>query len=122
MNDLAALYIESRKYGAAERLLNEALNSHTGSTINTWARYNRECLLGASLAGQRKYDEAEPLLLSGYEGMLQRRATIPWERRTALTRAAEWIVQLYDFWGKPEKAAEWREKLRITKPTTHLQH
>jgi hypothetical protein len=23
------------------------------------------------------------------------------------------IVQLYENWGKPEKAAEWREKLRM---------
>jgi hypothetical protein len=27
-----------------------------------------------------------------------------------LDRAREWIVQLYQAWGQPEKAAEWKKK------------
>jgi eukaryotic-like serine/threonine-protein kinase len=27
-----------------------------------------------------------------------------------LDRAREWIVQLYQAWGKPEKSAEWKKK------------
>jgi eukaryotic-like serine/threonine-protein kinase len=27
-----------------------------------------------------------------------------------LDRAREWIVQLYQAWGKPEKTAEWKQK------------
>jgi len=119
MMDLGALYIKTRKYAAAEPLLREALNSHAKSSTNTWVRYNCQSLLGASLAGQRKYAEAEPLLLSGYQGMLQREATIPWERRPALNYGAEWILELYESWGKPEKAGEWREKLQM-KAANHL--
>ena len=33
--------------------------------------------MGATLLGQKKYAEAEPLLLAGYEGMKQREAKIP---------------------------------------------
>jgi hypothetical protein len=40
--------------------------------------------------------------------MLQRQATIPADHQSDLQRAAEWIVQLYQDWGKPDKAAEWR--------------
>jgi serine/threonine protein kinase/tetratricopeptide (TPR) repeat protein len=112
MNDLAALYIRTRKYAAAEPLMREALNSYDRSS-NTWVRYNCQSLLGASLAGQRKYAEAESLLLSGYQGMLQRKTTIPWDRRPALNYGAEWILQLYESWGKADKAAEWREKLQM---------
>jgi eukaryotic-like serine/threonine-protein kinase len=115
INDLAELYREQGKYAQAQLLLREALNSHRKSNTNSWVRYHCQSLLGASLAGQKKYAEAEPLLLSGYEGMLQREATIPWGRRSALKHGAEWIVQLYQRWGKPEKAAEWREKLPVTK-------
>jgi hypothetical protein len=41
-----------------------------------WQRFRAESLLGASLAGQKKYAEAEPLLLEGYRGMLTRREQI----------------------------------------------
>jgi eukaryotic-like serine/threonine-protein kinase len=68
-------------------------------------------LLGASLAGQKKYAEAEPLLVSGYEGMRQRADTVPVYNRSQLEQAGKWIVQLYQDWGQPEKAAEWRAKL-----------
>jgi eukaryotic-like serine/threonine-protein kinase len=67
--------------------------------------------LGASLAGQGKYAESEALLVSGFQGMIDHQAMIPVEDRSALTQAGEWIVQLYDRWGKPEKAAEWRSKI-----------
>jgi hypothetical protein len=44
--------------------------------------------------------------------MAQREATIPFEDRLALAQAGERIVQLYESWGKPEKAAQWRVKLQ----------
>jgi len=34
-------------------------------------------LLGGALLGQKKYAEAEPQLLKGYEGMKNRKNTIP---------------------------------------------
>ena len=75
--------------------------------------HRARALLGATLAGQRKYADAEPLLLSGHEGMAARQAAIPFEiRSTALARASGWIVQLYRDWGRADKAAEWNEKLR----------
>jgi eukaryotic-like serine/threonine-protein kinase len=119
MNDLGGLYLKQRKYAAAERLLREALNSHDKGKTQTWVRYNCQSLLGASLTGEKKYAEAEPLLLSGYEGMLQRKATIPWERRSVLNNGSEWIIQLYENWRKPDKAAEWRENAGNEHPVAH---
>jgi tetratricopeptide (TPR) repeat protein len=112
MNDLAALYITKRKYAAAEPLLREALKAHARSGTNTWVRYHCMALLGASLAGQGRYAEAEALLLSGHQGMLERDTTIPWERRPALNYGALLIVQLYESWGRPDKAVEWLAKLQ----------
>jgi tetratricopeptide (TPR) repeat protein len=120
MNDLAALYIKTHKYAMAEPLLREALNSHDKSSPNSWVRYNCQSLLSASLAGQRRYAEAESLLLSGYQGMLLRKTTIPWERRSALNYGAEWILQLYESWGKPDGVVEWRDRLQM-KAADHLQ-
>jgi hypothetical protein len=41
-----------------------------------WQRFRAESLLGASLARQKKYFEAEPLLLEGYQGMVARKERI----------------------------------------------
>jgi hypothetical protein len=72
-------------------------------------RYWSLNLLGASLAGR---SEAESLLVSGYRGMMLREAAVPLEDRLVLTQAGELIAQLYKLWEKPEKAAEWRERLQ----------
>ena len=70
-------------------------------------------MLGASLVGQRKYAEAEPFLLQGYEGMKIREARIPAQSRSRLVEAGKRIVTLYNAWGKPDKAAEWMKKLGV---------
>jgi hypothetical protein len=64
-----------------------------------------------SLLGQKKYAEAEPLLRAGYEGMKQRETKIPANAKESLSEALERLVQLYDAWGRPEQANEWRQKL-----------
>ena len=66
--------------------------------------------MGASLAGQKKYAEAEPLLLEGYQGMVARKERMMIADWYHLDRAGEWIVQSYQAWGKPAKASEWKKK------------
>jgi tetratricopeptide (TPR) repeat protein/predicted Ser/Thr protein kinase len=121
MNDLALLYLNQRKDAQAEALLREALNSHEKGKTDTWVRYNCQSLLGASLAGQKEYAEAEGLLVSGYEGMERRTGTIPAANRFRLEQAGKQIVELYRNWGKPEKAAEWRKRWQGTRPASSTQ-
>src|SRR5262249_3750418 len=116
MNDLSLLYLNQGKNAEAEALLREALTSHEKANTNTWVRYNCQSLLGASLAGQQKYAEAEALLVSGYEGMTQRIGAIPAASQFFLEQAGKHIVELYQHWEKSEKAAEWRERSQATKP------
>ena len=68
-------------------------------------------MLGDSLLGQKKYTEAEPLLVSGYEGMKQRQDKIPANGRVRLKEALQRLVQLYEETGRPDQAAEWKQKL-----------
>jgi len=75
-----------------------------------WQGFFAESLLGAGLAGQKKYAEAEPLLIEGYQGMLDRKNRIEVPNWCHVDRAREWLVQLYQAWGKPGKAAEWKKK------------
>jgi hypothetical protein len=75
-----------------------------------WQTFRAESVLGASLAGEKKYAEAEPYLREGYQGMLTRKDRIDVPDRYHLDRAHEWLIQLYKAWGKSAKAAEWRKK------------
>ena len=69
-------------------------------------------LLGASLAGQDKFTEAEPLLLDAYNQMKDNAETIPNQYRDERIREAlERIVNLYESWGKPDEAAKYRALL-----------
>jgi len=77
-----------------------------------WERYRVKCAQGMSLASQKLYGQAEPLLVDGYQKMMERKGTIPADGRLELAQAGEGIVRLYRDWGKPEKANEWRQKLR----------
>ena len=71
-----------------------------------WTRFYTMSQLGGALLGEKKYAEAEPLLLAGYEGLKEREAKIPAVRRHCLIEATERLVQLYEVTGKKDKAAE----------------
>jgi hypothetical protein len=61
---------------------------------------------------QKKFAEAEPLLLSGYEGLKQREQQIPPAvRATRLKEALQRLVQLYEAKGRADQAAEWKQRL-----------
>jgi eukaryotic-like serine/threonine-protein kinase len=72
-------------------------------------------MLGGALLGQKKYAEAEPLLLSGYEGMKRRAATIAPPGRIRLTEAVQRLVALYEATGNKDAAARWRTELEKAK-------
>jgi tetratricopeptide (TPR) repeat protein len=108
--DLALAYLSQGKFTESEPLAREALEFNRKKQPDDWQRFRAESLLGASLAGERKYAEAEPLLLEGYQGMLARKDSIAVPERYHLDLAHRWLVQLYQSRGKPGKAAEWRKK------------
>ena len=105
--DLALAYQSQKKFSESEPLAREAVAGDRKMQPDNWQRFRAESLLGASLAGQKKYAEAEPLLLEGYQGMLARKERIAAPDRYQLDLARGWIFQLYQAWGKPDKAAEW---------------
>jgi serine/threonine protein kinase/tetratricopeptide (TPR) repeat protein len=103
-----------KKYMAAAVLLAQALEAFERAAPDSWGRYNCQSLLGESLVAQQKFDEAEPLVISGYGGMVERAATIAAGDRGDLTDAGRRIVAMYQDWGKLDKAAEWQQKLRAS--------
>lgn len=67
-------------------------------------------MLGASLAGKKKYAEAKPLLREVYQGMLARKDQMEVSRnRYHLDRASEWLVRPYQGWASRGKRQSGRE-------------
>ena len=108
--DLAMAYVYQQKLAEAEPLAREAMQTDSKIQPDDWQRFRAESLLGASLAGQKKYAEAEPLLVEGYQGMLARKSNMADADRSNLELARKGLVQLYKDWGKPEKAAQFAKE------------
>jgi eukaryotic-like serine/threonine-protein kinase len=108
---LVRVYLRQRRWAEAEAAARECLDGRTRTQPDDWSRFQTSSLLGAALAGQKKYAEAEPFLIDGYEGLKAREASIPAPSRGQLAAAAARIVPLYEAWGRPDKAAEWRRSL-----------
>jgi serine/threonine protein kinase/tetratricopeptide (TPR) repeat protein len=64
--------------------------------------------LGRCLAKQKRFADAEPFVLEAFT----RASKLPTAPPAVVRNSGELVLQLYDAWGKPEKAAEWREKLK----------
>ena len=110
--DLGHVRAHRREYGLAEAIFRTTLMSYENTQPESWSRYACESQLGASLAAQGRYDAAERLLLSGYEGMYQQRDSISASNRYYLVDAQRALVNLYKDWRKPEKAAQWERALQ----------
>jgi hypothetical protein len=109
--DAGKAYLDLSAYAAAEPLLRESLSLGERKAPDDWRTHHARSLLGGALLGQQEFAEAEPLLLGGYAGLRERQAQIPQDRKVSATQAVERLVQLYDGWGKPDKAAQWRKTL-----------
>jgi hypothetical protein len=67
-------------------------------------------MLGGALLGQKKYAEAEPLLLKGYEGMKAREAKIPKSGGAELRipEALDRLIELYTATKNPDEVKKWQ--------------
>jgi len=121
---LGWVQLHEQKYADAETKLREACG-WLAISKNGWSesqpRYACESELGASLVGQKKYADAEPLLSSGYDGLVRTQEKLEnWYDSRTMPRlspaeAAGWIARMYEEWGKPQQAAEWRQKAEAKK-------
>ena len=108
LSELGRVQLRLGKFTEAEATLNAALGAYRSASPDTWQRYNCETLLGRALAAQKKFSEAELLELSGYWGMVHLAAFIPATDRHVLSGAEAAIPRLYQDWGKPQNALEWK--------------
>jgi serine/threonine protein kinase/Tfp pilus assembly protein PilF len=116
LEGLAEVLVAQGNSAEAETSARECLAIREKRFPEGWETFDARSLVGATLLGQKKYAEAEPLLLSGYEGMKEREGKIPASERRQFNEALQRLVQLYDATGKPEEAAKWKRELSAPSP------
>jgi eukaryotic-like serine/threonine-protein kinase len=99
---------QQQKWSEAESLVRTALAIREKGQPDAWATFNTRSMLGGVVLGQKKYAEAEPLLLKGYEGMKQREKTIPSAGAARIPEALDRLIELYTATNKPQEAKKWR--------------
>jgi tetratricopeptide (TPR) repeat protein len=101
----------------AEDALRQALSLQAAiDAPGTWQQSHARVLLGASLAAQRRFEEAEPLLLDGFRE-LRDAANAPPQR---VRRAIEHTIALYEGWQRPQEAEHWRRTLTSGQPSASM--
>jgi serine/threonine protein kinase len=107
--------LRERDFVEAESFARLMLELAEKQPLDDWSRPATMSLLGACLLGQKRYAEAEPLLQSGYNGLLKLERDDSRRRQPYLTEALERLVHLYDEWHKPDEAARRREELEAAR-------
>jgi len=109
------VFLSFNAWSEAEPVLRECLTIRQKKQPNDWSTFNTQSSLGGALLGQKKFVEAEPLLLEGYEGMSQREGTIPPQGKIRLQEALERLVHLNEAIDKKDQADKWRTKLEAAR-------
>jgi tetratricopeptide (TPR) repeat protein len=119
LNHNATVLLKLGAWGEAEACLREALAIREKHGPDDWRTFQARSIVGEALAGQKRFTDAEPLLLAGARGLQRRAAKIPAAARNKLLGdALSRLVQMYDAWGKPAEVAQWQAKLdELKKPS-----
>ena len=96
------------KPGIALAVLRDCLAGRQKQLPDSWLTFNTQSLLGGALLGQKKYAEAEPLLVKGYEGMKAREKNIPAQGIIRIAEALDRLIELYTALNKPDEAKKWQ--------------
>lgn len=103
--NLGALLLLQGEYAESERMQRRAIEVYQKSfKPEHWLIHRSRSFLGASLIKLSRYREAETELLTGYAGL---KAAMG-EQHTQTQKAVGRLIDLYDVWGKPEKADPFR--------------
>jgi eukaryotic-like serine/threonine-protein kinase len=108
---LAEILFLQKKYKEAEQFARQSVTEYSKQKKEIWKRYYAQSLLGAILMEQKRYAEAEPLLISGFEGMQKNKQKMIDDDREYMKNAENWLVDVFKRQGNTAKAAEWSQKL-----------
>jgi len=110
LNAYSSTLMAHQLFAQAEPLIREYLAIQERALPDDWRTSSARSLLGGSLIGQKRYTEAEPLLVSGYAGMKQHENLIPATARLRLWEALARLVAFYQTTGDLDRLSLWRSE------------
>ena len=111
LDSLTFTLLAEEKFAEAEPAARECLAIREKRVPEDWQTFHARSMLGGSLLGQTRYAEAEPLLLSGYQGLKRLEDKIPAGSKKAVKETVARLVKLYEETGRSQQTAEWKQKL-----------
>ncbi|MCX7663946.1 MAG: tetratricopeptide repeat protein [Gemmataceae bacterium] len=97
------------KWSEAETTYREAAELVVRIDPDLWTNWLIKARIGETLLEQKKYTDAEKLLLEGYEGLKKREAKIPKSQDHHLPETAKALIKLYKAMEKPDEVKKWIE-------------
>ena len=105
---LGLAMLNAKAFDLADPVLGECLTIREKKMADSWLTFSTESMRGEALLGQKKYAEAEQLLLKGYQGMKQRERTIPPQGSARIPEALDRLIELYSVTNRPAEVKKWR--------------
>jgi len=113
LDALGQTRLSSGRPAEAETPLRESLVLRIAREPEGWRRHDTASMLGESLARQGRHDEADPLLVAGYE-RIDPPAFRAGRKRDALVR----LVDHYKAWERPDEMARYEALLDVVAETS----
>ena len=95
LTNIAQVLVRFTRFAEAEPLLQESMTIRKELEPDKWSSYNGISLLGESLLGQGKWEEAQPLIWAGYEGMKLGIANEPNASKERLREHVNRVIEHY---------------------------
>ncbi len=111
LENLGVALSQQRRFADAEKHLRSLLEIRTRLSPGTWREAAASGEVGEVLAGERRFAEAEPLLLAAYEALKTDADKIPATSPIDFRKVAKVLARLYADEGNPTQAEAWRQKL-----------
>ncbi|MFT3879437.1 MAG: tetratricopeptide repeat protein [Gemmatales bacterium] len=108
LSGLGANLMRQHRWVEAEKTLRESLSIREKEGAEKWSTSNTRGLLGQALLGQKKYADAEPLLLKAYESLKAQESSLPAYAKAAIPETLNRLVELYTAWDKKDMAEKYR--------------
>jgi non-specific serine/threonine protein kinase/serine/threonine-protein kinase len=114
MQDLSVVLLAEGKITDAEQRMKDCLAFRQRVSPDDWQTFDAMSVLGGVLLQEKRFEEAEPLLLSGYSGIRARARKMTAEDQPRLARAAQRLAKLYTATDQPVKAAKWEKESEMS--------
>ena len=102
--------LQEQRYAEAEPIARQCLEIREKLRPDDWSTHHARHLLGDALAGLGHTQQAESLLVQGFEAMAERAATIPEFHKSRLGESVMRIQKFYARLGRSDEVTRWQAR------------